>query len=144
MLEPIKTNILMPAGGGLDEAAFGAWLDAYKKAWESRDADAAARLFTEDATYRETPFDAPMAGREAIRAYWARVTAGQRDIIFGHDRIVCSGDEGLCHWTASFLTDPGGDRIQFDGLFRCRFAETGQVRVFEEWWHMKVTPAAEL
>ncbi|WP_114950926.1 nuclear transport factor 2 family protein [Sphingosinicella terrae] len=144
MLEPKKTNILKAAAPALDEAAFKTWLDAYKSAWEGRDPDAAALLFSEDATYQEAPWDAPMAGREAIRAYWARVTAGQRDVAFGYDGLVCSGDEGLCHWTASFLTDPGGDRIQFDGIFRCRFDGAGQVATFREWWHMKLTPAAEL
>jgi uncharacterized protein (TIGR02246 family) len=51
------------------------WLERYRRAWVERDADAAARLFTEDATYREQPFQAPFVGRTAIRNYWANVTA---------------------------------------------------------------------
>jgi hypothetical protein len=43
----------------MDEAELGSWLEAYGRAWKERDPDAAPRLFAEDASYRETPFDAP-------------------------------------------------------------------------------------
>ena len=52
----------------IDAAAFAAWLDRYKQAWEARDAALAGALFTEDASYHEMPFDAPMQGRAAIEA----------------------------------------------------------------------------
>ena len=48
------------------------WLARYRRAWIERDADAASRLFTEDATYREQPFQAPFVGRAAIRDYWSQ------------------------------------------------------------------------
>src|SRR5215218_8189836 len=76
--------VLGPANGTLAAATSAtkvkAWLDGYEVAWESRDADRAAALFSTDATYHEMPFDAPLAGRDKIRAYWAKVTADQRDI----------------------------------------------------------------
>jgi hypothetical protein len=46
----------------MDVRVFEEWLDALGRAWEGREADAAARLFTENATYQETPFDEPMRG----------------------------------------------------------------------------------
>ena len=48
------------------------WLARYRRAWIERDADAASRLFTEDATYREQPFQAPFVGRTAVRDTGAR------------------------------------------------------------------------
>jgi ketosteroid isomerase-like protein len=53
-----------------DRAAFKSWLAAYGKAWESRDAEAAAALYAEDGTYQVTPFLEPMRGRKAILEYW--------------------------------------------------------------------------
>ena len=50
----------------LTVADFEAWLRGYKKAWEGRDAEAAAALFTPDAEYYWTPFDPPQRGRAAI------------------------------------------------------------------------------
>ncbi|MGH6609432.1 MAG: hypothetical protein ACRECQ_04160 [Burkholderiaceae bacterium] len=49
--------------------SFERWLQAYKRAWEERDPNAAATIFAADATYRETPFDPPMYGRKAICEY---------------------------------------------------------------------------
>ena len=37
-----------------DEVA--AWLEGYEEAWETLDANKAAALFTEDATYRDNPY----------------------------------------------------------------------------------------
>jgi hypothetical protein len=39
------------------------WLEAYRRAWEERDADAAAALFDERATYRSNIFETPYEGR---------------------------------------------------------------------------------
>lgn len=128
---------------GLDARAFGAWLDGYKAAWESRDAAAAAALFAEDATYRETPFDPPMEGRAAIADYWTRVTSGQRDVRFGYEILACDGDTGLCRWHAAFVGIPGGEAIELDGIFRCGFTEERLVDRFEEWWHIRISPPAD-
>jgi hypothetical protein len=35
------------------------WLEAYRRAWEDGDADAAASLFAEDSTYRSNIFEDP-------------------------------------------------------------------------------------
>jgi len=39
------------------------WLDAYRRAWEEKDAEAAAALFDEQATYRSNIFEAPYRDR---------------------------------------------------------------------------------
>jgi hypothetical protein len=78
----------------MDEEKFDFWLEAYGRAWENRD-PAAVELFSENATYQETPFDEPARGREAIAGYWARVTAGQEGVRFGHEVLMVSGDTGV-------------------------------------------------
>ena len=131
------------AGGDLiDAAAFSAWLDRYKQAWEARDAALAGALFTEDASYHEMPFDATMVGRAAIEAYWTRVTAAQSEVRFTYDLLSCAGAQGICHWHAMFKSAPGGEIIDLDGVFVCEFADAQTVKALREWWHVKVTPAA--
>ena len=126
----------------LTTQVFAAWLDRYRTAWEQRDPAAAAALFTADATYRETPFDPPpFEGREAIRDYWARTVAGQRDVRFSSDVLACADDRGICHWNASFTAAATGAKLELDGIFHCRFADDEHVSSFEEWWHLKMTPA---
>ena len=47
---------------------------------------------------------------------------------------------GLCHWHCAFAAAPGGERIDLDGIFRCRFSDETRVEAFEEWWHVNVEP----
>ena len=125
----------------LDEAAFASWLDAYKAAWEARDPAAAAALFTPQASYHEMPFDPPIEGAEAIADYWAKAVAGQEGVTFTYDILACTGDIGLCHWHCAFTGVPGGEAIDLDGVFHCRFAEADRVDRFREWWHVRVAAA---
>jgi ketosteroid isomerase-like protein len=124
----------------LDESTFAAWLDGYKEAWEGRDPAAAAALFTADASYRETPFEPPIVGTEAIAAYWAKAVSGQRDVAFTWEILGCKGDQGLCHWHCAFTGLPGGEAIDLDGILRCTFADPHRVSRFDEWWHVRVVP----
>lgn len=129
-------------GFALTPAEHAAWLDRYKQAWEARDAAAAGALFTAEASYHEMPFDAPMQGRAAIEAYWARVTAGQANVRFSYEIVETARDQGVSHWHATFNGVPGGETIELDGVFVCRFADANTVSALREWWHVRVTPAA--
>lgn len=121
----------------VDRARAERWLTNYKKAWEERDPGAAGRLFTSEATYRETPFVEPFKGRAAIEQYWAGAVSGQRDIAFSSDVLACSGDEAIAHWQVAFRAGPDGQPIELDGIFRLRFESEELVDRFEEWWHIK-------
>lgn len=127
---------------GVATVAFGAWLDRYKQAWEGRDSTLVGALFSEDAIYHEMPYDAPLQGRAAIEAYWTRVTATQRDIVFTYEVLACTNNVGTAHWHAAFTSTEGGAAIELDGVFVCTFADAQTVSALREWWHLKVTPPA--
>jgi ketosteroid isomerase-like protein len=110
-----------------------AWLDRYGRAWEERDADAAAALFTADAVYREQPSDEPYRGREGVHAYWSRVTATQSDIRFRAGRAVGSGAHAAAEWWVT-LRNEGAD-VTLAGEFFLVFDESGLVRELREYWH---------
>lgn len=126
----------------LDAAALEQWLASYGTAWETRDADAAARLFTSDARYFETPFAEPFAGREEIREYWSNVTANQRDIEFDSDVVTVDGAVGVARWNATFAAGEGGERIELDGVFVLEFDASGRCAELREWWHMRAPSAS--
>ena len=114
---------------------FGEWLDAYGRAWETRDPDAAARLFAEDATYHETPFDEPMRGHEEILAYWSDVPRSQVDVHFSYEVLATSEEEGVAHWSASFLRLPARTPVELDGILLAKLDAGGRCTQFREWWH---------
>lgn len=111
------------------------WLRTYGEAWESRDADKVSFLFSEDASYRVTPFKQPAVGRDGIRAYWTDATANHRKVRFRYE-ILCVLDEvSIVHWSAAYSRDPGGERAALDGIFVLRFTEQALCEELLEWWH---------
>jgi ketosteroid isomerase-like protein len=108
------------------------WLERYRRAWIERDADAASQLFTEDATYREQPFQAPFVGRAAIRDYWSRVTASQTDVKLRYGRSIVDGHRVAVEWWANLQTNDGP--LTLAGEFLLLFAESGQCRELREYW----------
>ncbi|HET7204790.1 MAG TPA: nuclear transport factor 2 family protein [Steroidobacteraceae bacterium] len=113
------------------------WLARYRAAWESRDPEAAAALFSADATYHEMPFDAPIVGLDGIRNYWARVTADQRDVRFRSRPVVVSGNAGIAEWTATFRRESSGATIELNGVFILEFDAAGRCTSLREWWHVR-------
>src|SRR5262245_5027839 len=90
------------AGSAVTGSQLHAWLDRYRQAWETRDAEAAATLFTDDASYHETPFGEPARGKEGVRAYWRKVTEHQRDVGFSFEVLSVTANGGIARWRAEF------------------------------------------
>ena len=127
----------------MDHETVRRWLDAYGKAWVDGDPEQVVALFTPAATYRETPFDAPMQGHDAIRRYWqAGAAEAQEDVAFSAQVWAVAGDTAIAGWQAQFARKATGARIALDGVFRLRFAQVGTALLcdrLEEWWHRRET-----
>jgi SnoaL-like domain len=119
----------------VDRETFEAWLDAYGRAWETGDREAAAELFTEDAAYHETPFDEPMRGRAEISEYWSDVPRLQENVRFSYEILAAS--EGVAHWRADFLRLPSRTPVRLDGIMLARLDAEGRCAEFREWWHRR-------
>jgi hypothetical protein len=109
------------------------WLAAYRRAWIERDADAAAVLFTEDATYAEQPYQAAFIGRDGVRDYWARVTATQTAIEIKYGEPITVGERTAVEWWTT-LTN-GGVPVTLAGAFMLTFDAAGLCRTLREYWH---------
>ena len=109
------------------------WLEGYRDAWETRNPDAAAALFTQDALYREQPYEEPYRGRDGVHAYWSRVTATQSDIRFRYGRAVVSGSHAAVEWWVTLRND--GAEATLVGEFFLVFDADGLVRELREYWH---------
>ncbi len=119
----------------MNENALANWLEAYGRAWERRDPEAAATLFSPDARYFETPFAAPATGRDGVRAYWADATRNQTDISFSFDIVSVSAGRGVARWRSRFTRLSTGASVTLDGIFLLEFDDDGLCRELHEWWH---------
>jgi ketosteroid isomerase-like protein len=116
------------------------WLDAYGKAWESRDAEAAAELFTEDAVYQWGPFGRKLRGRVMIREAWAEAVEDQENIEFGYEVLTATARGGIARWWVAADIPSRKMRGRNEGIFRLAFDESGLCRSLEEWWNSTEEP----
>lgn len=121
----------------MDAASITDWLDTYGRAWEERDPELAASLFTDAATYRETPFDDPMQGHAAIRDYWLDVPRSQEDISFSHQLVATADHLAFVRWWCEYRRIGSGEHVELDGIFQLRFEEDGRCSELLEWWHAR-------
>jgi len=118
------------------------FLAQYKEAWETKNADLAALLFTRDAHYWESPFAEPIVGRDAIRAYWKGATDTQENIQFNVRDSFAVGHTLVAEWTASYTHRPSGspaaagERRELSGVLLADFYGE-EVRTFREYWHRR-------
>ena len=119
----------------MDRPTFESWLDTYKRAWETRDPEAAADLFTADADYYERPFEAPARGREGIRDYWSDATRYQEGVEFSSEVLATTATGGIAHWHCRFTRLTSNSVVELDGIFLVRLDADGKCTEFREWWH---------
>ncbi len=109
------------------------WIEGYRQAWESRDPEAAAGLFTSDATYRSNIFEEPHRGREGVREYWSAVTASQSDVTVRMGRPFADGLRVAVEFWTTMAVD--GDPVTLPGCLLLDFTEDGLCRRLREYWH---------
>jgi hypothetical protein len=111
------------------------WIAAYGQAWVGRDPEAVVRLFTEDATYRSSPFRSPHVGADGIRDYWTRATSTQEELDLRFGNPVVDGRRAVVEWWAVMRDD--GAWITLPGSLLLRFAPDGRCEELREYWHVE-------
>jgi SnoaL-like domain len=110
-----------------------AWLALFGRAWETRDAEQCAALFSEDGSYREGPFDAPLNGRAALRAYWSELPPARPGISFAYELLAATDAGGIAHWRGAYTRAADAVRVELDGILVITLDEEGRCRDFREW-----------
>ena len=117
------------------------WVDAYGQAWRDRDADAAAKLFTDDGLYREHPLQEAHRGAEGVRSYWSNVTSTQDRVDVRMGRPVESADErraAVEFWVRMLNR---GTEVTLIGILFLRFTDDGRCEELRETWFFEADHA---
>lgn len=126
----------------LDHAAGTDLLERYGRAWESFDGDAWTGLFTDDVEYHEDPFEPPMVGHNAVRAYLLKAADHQEQVEFTVERHWVAGATVLAAWHASYVRRADSARVRLAGFMTLEIADDRRIARFREWWHRRESTAA--
>ena len=125
----------------LDHATAADLLERYGQAWETFDGDSWADVFTDDIEYHEDPFDPPMVGHNAVRAYLLEASERQQDVEFTVERHWVVVPTILAVWHASYVRRTDLARVRLAGFMTMEIAADGRIARFREWWHRRESTA---
>jgi ketosteroid isomerase-like protein len=125
----------------LDHATAGDLLDRFAQARQTFDGDAWTDLFTEDVEYREDPFEPPLVGKNAVRAYLLDASERQEQVVFTVERHWVVDPTILFAWHASLVLRSDRTRVQLAGFMTLEISD-GRIARLREWYHRRATPAA--
>lgn len=109
-----------------------AWVEGYRRAWESNDPADIRSLFTEDAVYRSRPASVPWVGIEAIVAGWLEHQDAPGSTTFEWAVLAVDADTAVIRCVTGY---PQGPKIGvYDNLWVVRLAGDGRVAEFTDWW----------
>jgi ketosteroid isomerase-like protein len=127
-----------------DRTSVSRWVAAYEEAWRTPGTERLARLFTLDATYRHSPYEAPIVGLDDIRQMWEDDRDSAQEIFTMATEIVAV--EGLVAVVRAEVRYGDPVRQEYRDLWVVRFDDAGRCREFEEWpfWPGRPYSAEEL
>jgi hypothetical protein len=108
------------------------WVERYGRAWETADEEAAADLFSENATYRSNIFEDPHVGRVGVEAYWRQVTSTQQDIRVRMGRPLIQGNRAAVEWWTTMEQD--GADVTLPGCLLLVFDDEGKCQSLHEYY----------
>ncbi len=124
----------------LDYAAAGDLLSRYGRAYETFDGDAWVDLFTDDVEYRDDPFEPPLAGHNAVRAYLLKAAELQEDVSFTVERHWVVDPTILVVWHADYVQRSDRARVRLAGVMTLEMRD-GKIARLRKWYHRRASPA---
>lgn len=107
----------------------------YGEAWEKQDPNKILEIFTEDATYKETPFKKYFKGHKNIRKYWNdKVKLKQKKVKFKLISAHVSGNIGIAEWMTKFISNDNGNEKELRGIILVKIVN-GKIKKLWEYWH---------
>lgn len=105
------------------------WVERYEQAWRKAGTAPLVELFSEDASYRPSPWKPAVEGIDAIGRFWEAERDGpDEDFDMGHEVVAVDGDTAVVRVEVRY-----GAGVAWRDLWVIRFAADGRCVSFEEW-----------
>jgi ketosteroid isomerase-like protein len=116
------------------------WLASYEAAWRAPDTQGLAEIFTDDASYRQSPYQEPVAGLDAIMRMWDEERDGPDEVFtLATDILAVDGPTAVVRAEVRY-----GDplRQEYRDLWIMQLGDDGRCTWFEEWPYLPGQPGA--
>jgi ketosteroid isomerase-like protein len=113
-----------------------AWLADYSRAWKTDSREDVDRLFTDDVRYFTAPYREPLAGREAVAAYWLGERESGIPWTFEPEVVAQQGDLFVVRAVTRYPegTSDAEGREVFHNLWLVTLAQDGRASEFVEYF----------
>ena len=109
-------------------------LEAYRRTRMTYDGDAFTDLFAEHAEVTLDPFDPPLVGHNAVRAYLLEAAEAERYYDLAIERHWVSGDTALAAWHASWNRSADETaKVRQAGFLSAEVGEDGRIVRLKLW-----------
>jgi ketosteroid isomerase-like protein len=115
------------------EAAARHWKETWERAWPTRDTDAIAALYADDATYRALAFRDPDRALAGVRRYLDENFGVEQELECWFAEPVVAGDRAAVEWWGTWVED--GRRLTLAGATFLRFDDDGKVVDHRDYWN---------
>jgi uncharacterized protein (TIGR02246 family) len=116
------------------------WLAAYEAAWRADGTEGLAGIFTDDASYLQSPYEEPVAGLAAIRRMWDEEREGPDEVFTIATEIVAVDGATAVVRAEVRYGDPV--RQEYRDLWIVHLGDDGRCSWFEEWPYWPGEPRA--
>ncbi len=117
-------------GGVIGRVEVAEWIERYEAAWRAPGVGALGELFTEDVSYRPSPWAKPLNGLAQLGALWEAERSGS-DEAFSMTSDVVALDPPLA--VVRVAVRYAAPDVRWRDLWLLTFAEDGRCRTYEEW-----------
>jgi uncharacterized protein (TIGR02246 family) len=116
------------------------WLAAYEAAWRAAGTEGLAGIFTDDASYLQSPYEEPVVGLDAIRRMWDEEREGPDEVFaIATEILAVDGATAVVRAEVRY-GDPV--RQEYRDLWIVHLGDDGRCRRFEEWPYWPGEPRA--
>jgi len=105
------------------------WIELYRTAWESNEAEDIQALFVEDAEYRTEPHAEPWTGHEEIVDGWLEAADEPGETSFEWEIVTETDDLAIVQGRTGYRGGP-----TYANLWVIGFAADGRATRFTEWY----------
>ena len=114
-----------------DRAHVSRWLAGYEAAWRAPGTEGLAELFTSDASYLQSPYERPVAGRTGIARMWEEERGGPDEVFtLATEILAVEGATAVVRAEVHYGDPP---HQEYRDLWVIHLDDDGRCTWFEEW-----------